>query len=270
MRPSLVVVASTLVAAVGCGATPTAEPVDAAGVDAGADVAEASGPCVFNQDCPDDQRCDCTSSACRCAVGARGTGKAGVDPCTSPLDCASGLCVEATSGSVCSGPCDAGCGDKLPRCVDVATLGRICVRPSPTGATGTFGGRTFTFDRAYFGWDLGEAGPVATTLELTAGSDGACPPPKKDPLGTIVVAGLPFAVTATSYPGLTATLLGFDTALPIKSSAKSVALSLAALEPCTSPATGTCAFDATVNLSFAEGTVAGTVHAVHCASMDVK
>lgn len=268
MRPSLLA-AATLLAGVGCSST-NAPPTEAA-IDGGLDAVEVGAACVFNQDCPDGQRCDCgAETGCRCAIGPRGTGKAGVDPCASALDCASGLCVEAASGSVCSGPCAGGCGDKLPRCVDVATIGRICARALPTGATGTFGGRSFTFDHAYFGWDLGDAGPSATTLELHAGSDGTCPPPKKDPQGTIVVAGLPGAVVAKGYPGLTATLLGFDTALPIKSSAKSVTLSLASLEPCAAPPTSACGFDAKVDLVFAEGTVTGTVHAVHCPSMDVK
>lgn len=267
------VVTAPLLLALSCSSAPAGTPAgDAAGEggDASLDVVESGAACVFNRDCPDGQRCDCSSAGCRCAVGARGTGKAGIDACSSPLDCASGLCVEGTAGSVCSGPCDEGCGDKLARCVDVATIGRICARALPTGATGAFGGRTFTFDHAYFGWDLGDAGPVATTLELHAGSDGACPPPKKDPQGTIVVAGLPGLLAAKSYPGLTATLLGFDAALPVKSSAKTVSVALAALESCPSPSTGTCGFDTTVDLSFAEGTVAGRVHAVHCPSMDVK
>lgn len=266
MRP-LLALACALAA---CSSSGTDAPVDA-GADTAATV-ESGAPCTFNQDCPDAQRCDCATDACRCAVGPRGKGKAGVDTCTSALDCETGLCVEGTTGFVCSGPCAAGCGAKLPRCVDVASLGPICARAvTSSGATGSFAGRTWAFDHAYFGWDLGDAGPVATSLELHAGSDGSCPPPKKDPQATVVVSGLPGALAAGSHPGLKATLLGLDPALPIKSSATSVTLSAAALEPCAAPdAARACAFDATVALSFAEGTIEGTVHAIHCPSMDLK
>ncbi|MBK7398605.1 MAG: hypothetical protein IPJ34_20480 [Myxococcales bacterium] len=142
---------------------------------------------------------------------------------------------------------------------------------TPTGATGSFAGRTWAFDHAYFGWDLGDAGPVATSLELHAGSDGSCPPAEEGSAGDGGGERPPGALAAASYPGLKATLLGLDPALPLKSSATSVTLSAAALEPCAAPdAARACAFDATVALAFAEGTIKGTVHAIHCPSMDVK
>lgn len=263
MRALLLLVAFVL----GC----SSEPAAGAATDAAA--AEASAACVFNRDCPADQRCDCTPDGCGCVVGARGAGKSGIDPCASALDCESGLCVEATAGMVCSGPCDAGCVDKLPRCVDVAGIGPICAResPAPAGAAGDLAGRKWSFDRAYFGYDLGDAGPTGTALELHAGSDGTCPPPKKDPQATVIVAGLPGKLAAASYPGLKATLLGFDPALPIKSTASSVEVDVAAIEACPPPdAALACAFDVRVSLLFAEGSIVGNVRAVRCASMDVK
>jgi hypothetical protein len=252
----------------GCSSSSSAPsaPVDAGSTD-------ASAACVFNADCPESQRCECLSEVCACRDGARGTGQAGVDACTTGNDCESGLCVEAASGFVCSGPCDAGCGDKLPRCTDVATIGRICTREpaSVGGAVGTFSGKTWSFDRAYFGFDLGDAGPTAPTLEIHAGSDGTCPPPKKDPQATIVVSGLPGALAATSYPDLKATLLGFDPALPLHSTATSVKVDLSSIAKCAAPdAALACSFDASVTLAFAEGNVVGTVHAIHCASLDAK
>lgn len=233
---------------------------------------EAGAACVFNRDCPTGQYCDCTIDGCTCRVGARGTGKSGVDACSSAGDCESGLCVEGTSGFVCSGPCDAGCGDKLPKCVDVASLGPICAREpaSPKGATGTLSGKTWAFDRAYFGYDYGDAGPTATALELQAGSDGSCPPPKKDPQATIVFAGLPSNLEARSYP-VKATLLGFDPALPIKSTETGgKPITLAGLQACSGDTTRVCAFDLGVSLVFPEGSVTGTVRAIHCDSMDAK
>ena len=253
----------------GCSSDPPASastPADASAVETGA-------ACVFNTDCPIGQRCDCTADGCTCQLGARGTGKAGVDPCSSALDCESGLCVDAATGMVCSGPCAAGCGDKLPRCVDVATIGKICAREpvAATGAVGKLSGRTWTFDRAFFGYDLGDAGPTATALELHAGSDGSCPPPKKDPQATVVIAGLPGKLAATSYPGSKATLLGFDPALPIKSTATDVKVDLGKLEACAAPdAALSCSFDVSVSLVFPEGSVTGVVRAIRCPSMDTK
>jgi hypothetical protein len=242
---------------------PSAAPVDSGGTEVA-----TGGACVFNDDCPESQRCDCVDAACACHEGARGTGASGVDACMTGADCASGLCVEGTSGFVCSGPCDAGCGAKLPKCTDVAGIGSICTRePSSSGAEGSFSGKTWAFDHAYFGFDY--SGTSATSLEIQAGSDGSCPPPKKDPQATIVVAGLPGTLAAMSYPSIKATLLGIDPALPLHSTATEVNLALSSIRDCAGADTFPCTFDVTVDLAFAEGTVKGTVHAIHCASMDV-
>lgn len=265
MRALLALAATVL----GCSnETATTAPVDGGGEVSG----EAGVACTFNRDCPAAQRCDCAPSGCACAVGARGAGRSGVDPCASALDCESGLCVEAATGMVCSGPCDAGCGEKLPRCVDVAGIGPICARDAAAaaGAVGDLAGRKWSFDRAFFGYDFGDAGATGTALELHAGSDGTCPPPTRDPQATVVVAGLPAKLAAATYPGLKATLLGFDAALPVKSTASSVELEVSALEPCPPPDTLACAFAVTVSLAFPEGTIAGTVRAVRCPSMDLK
>lgn len=260
----LLVIVPLLVGCSSSESTPAATTSDAA--------PETGAACVFNRDCPTGQACNCTIDGCTCAVGARGTGKAGVDACSSAADCESGLCVEGSSGFVCSGPCDAGCGDELPKCVDVAPLGPICAREpaAATGATGNLSGKTWAFDHAYFGYDYGDAGPVATALELQAGSDGSCPPPKKDPQATIVFAGLPGKLEAKGY-AVKATLLGFDPALPIKSTESGgKPIQLTNLEACSGDASRVCAFDLGVSLVFPEGSVSGTVRAVHCDSMDTR
>ncbi|MEO7096796.1 MAG: hypothetical protein ABI175_26290 [Polyangiales bacterium] len=101
-------------------------PVDVAVVDA-----EAGASCTFNRECPPTDRCECIDFDCRCRPGARGRGKNGVDTCTTGEDCASSLCAEGSDGkSYCSDECtsDATCGPALPRCIDVAGLGKICAR----------------------------------------------------------------------------------------------------------------------------------------------
>lgn len=88
--------------------------------------------CTFNADCVSYERCECTEvDGCMCKVGARGTGRNGIDTCTDGNDCESSLCVEGPSSEYyCSGPCMSAmdCTGQLPRCIDVATLGRICAR----------------------------------------------------------------------------------------------------------------------------------------------
>lgn len=89
------------------------------------------GPCVFNRECASADRCECIDFDCVCRKGARGTGKNGIDTCTSGNECASSLCVEGSDGKdYCSDECAtaANCGGALPRCLDVPGLGRICVR----------------------------------------------------------------------------------------------------------------------------------------------
>jgi hypothetical protein len=124
------------------GALLDAAPLDAALLDAATSDAEMldSGPtlgaaCAFNRDCALEQRCECSEAeGCVCAVGARGTGATGVDPCNSGNDCASSLCVEGDTTFYCSDECatDTDCGPMLPRCIDTAGIGRICVRAPAT------------------------------------------------------------------------------------------------------------------------------------------
>jgi len=95
----------------------------------------SGGECAFNAECPASERCECTDGTCVCAAGPRGTGCAGIDPCTDGNDCTSSVCAEGNGGAFyCSGVCavDADCGPQLPRCLDVAFVGRICVREPAT------------------------------------------------------------------------------------------------------------------------------------------
>jgi hypothetical protein len=104
---------------------------DVATSDVATSDAETGAPCSFNRECAAADRCECIDFDCRCRPGARGTGKNGVDTCTSGEDCASSICAEGSDGkSYCSDECttDASCGPALPRCIDVAGLGRICAR----------------------------------------------------------------------------------------------------------------------------------------------
>jgi hypothetical protein len=108
---------------------------DGAPADAGVGAVDAGGPpmtCVFNRECPATDRCECDSlEECICQPGARGTGRNGLDRCTSGNDCASSVCSQGSDGGYyCSGECadDSDCEENLPRCLDVALIGRICVR----------------------------------------------------------------------------------------------------------------------------------------------
>jgi len=244
--------------------TEPASPTDAS-------VEASPATCNFNDECPEGTRCDCALDRCRCAVGPRGSGRSGVDACSSGLDCISGVCVEGSAGFVCSGRCADGCGDKLPRCANITPIGEICVREptsTPSGATGKFGSRTFAFAHAFFGYDYGDAGRVGATIEVHAGWSGECPPPKTDPDATIVITGVPIPFVEKQYDvGVRATLLGFDPALPIKSSATGVKVSVSSIEKCS---IGECAFQLGLGLVFAEGSVNGAVRATHCDSMDVR
>ena len=92
------------------------------GLDAGGNA------CTFNHDCLCAERCECDDvNGCFCAPGPRGTGRAGVDPCTTGNDCESSVCAEGWGSFYCSGECTTGadCGSHLPRCTDVAFIGRI-------------------------------------------------------------------------------------------------------------------------------------------------
>lgn len=122
---------------------PATAPLAEAGSEAGADASlVVDGPgaegatCSFNRDCHAALRCECDVSAgCACKAGARGTGRNGVDACTSGNACASSVCVEGPpdAGSFCSDECATSgqCAGMLPLCSDVAFVGRICIRTPP-------------------------------------------------------------------------------------------------------------------------------------------
>ena len=88
---------------------------------------DANGPgvegteCAFNRDCQLALRCECDEGVCECKPGARGTGKNGVETCTSGNDCESSICVEGPSGSFCSDECadDKDCTGNLPSCFPI-------------------------------------------------------------------------------------------------------------------------------------------------------
>jgi len=87
--------------------------------------------CTFNADCPSSERCECDeATGCFCFAGVRGTGRNGVAPCVTSNDCETALCVEGDGGFYCSGPCTGpgDCGPRLPRCSNIAFIGRICIR----------------------------------------------------------------------------------------------------------------------------------------------
>lgn len=123
--------------------TPPGNTADAATgeADAASEPADAgdeadAGPtsCIFNSDCPEDQRCDDETDLCE--VGERGTGQNGVDTCESGDDCASAVCVEGPEDGgdfYCSDECqdDDDCTGELPRCLNIAFVGRICTRVPP-------------------------------------------------------------------------------------------------------------------------------------------
>jgi hypothetical protein len=91
---------------------------------------EAGDPCSFNRDCRNALRCECDGT-CACALGPRGTGQNGVDGCDSGNHCESSVCLEGPGGAfLCSDECltPADCPPKLPRCENIAFVGRICVR----------------------------------------------------------------------------------------------------------------------------------------------
>ncbi|TNE51451.1 MAG: hypothetical protein EP343_04970 [Deltaproteobacteria bacterium] len=91
--------------------------------------------CTFNADCPTGERCECDEqTGCFCKVGQRGTGKSGVDVCTTGNDCETALCNEGSDGNFyCSGPCesDSDCQSKLPICSNITFLGKVCIRKKP-------------------------------------------------------------------------------------------------------------------------------------------
>jgi hypothetical protein len=235
---------------------------------------EAGGACSYNRDCVSSERCACSTSAgCRCAPGTRGTGRAGLDRCTSGDDCESALCVEANGGiSLCSAPCAAAseCPAALPRCLSVPTVGRFCARdPSATvdaGApitlTARFGARTGPFDRAQHGVE----GTDRVYLEAHFGGDPACPSmTSPTPQRTFVLSGVRASVTTvqTEADGVTASLLDFSgdlVSVPL-ARASSVRVTPRSIVRGTSVSLD-------VTATFAGGTIEGSLVAPHCASLD--
>ena len=118
-------------------ACPSAEGAGEEGEEGEEGEGEEVGPggdgdvCAFNADCGAGLRCGCEAGLCLCEAGVRGAGENGVDTCLDEDDCASAVCAEDAFGSfTCSGVCDddSDCAARLPRCIDVAFVGRICVR----------------------------------------------------------------------------------------------------------------------------------------------
>lgn len=109
-------------------------PADTAAPDTASDVASSNADCTFNADCIASERCECDEiKGCFCKIGARGTGKSGVDACKDGNDCETALCVEGPPSDklfYCSGPCaSAGdCKSKLPICSNIAFVGKVCIR----------------------------------------------------------------------------------------------------------------------------------------------
>ncbi|AKV01171.1 hypothetical protein AKJ09_07834 [Labilithrix luteola] len=89
--------------------------------------------CFVNRECDANLRCECDDNAdCTCQPGVRGTGKNGVDKCTSGNECASSLCIGGplpTDQHYCSDECtsDDDCTGTLPRC---SVIG-VCAPPKP-------------------------------------------------------------------------------------------------------------------------------------------
>jgi hypothetical protein len=265
------------------------DPPDASATDdagTGTDARGSGATCSFNDDCLADERCQCAGGACACLVGVRGAGVAGVTACASGDDCASGLCLEGPGGGfLCSAPCrvSAECPAALPRCVDVAFVGRICARdpsaaidggvadggelPGCTGSCastaldGVFGPNRGPFDRAQHG--LTTTGDVR--IEAHLGGDPACPTETSPtPDRTLILAGIaPTLAVQTEADGVRATLLDFRNILienPL-ARAQRVRVTPIAVSP-------GAAVAYTIEATFAEGTITGRVYAPHCASLD--
>jgi hypothetical protein len=299
MRPLLCTALCAALAA--CETSPTTPAVDASTErmdvpppDAAPDVTapevalDSSGrTCSFNRDCPDAERCECEESAgCRCLVGARGAGRAGVDVCTTGNDCASALCVEANGGvSRCSDACAAAseCPSELPRCIAVPLVGRFCARdPAATGDAGTadapadcqgacaqttlqatFGAMRGAFDRAQHG----NAGASGLRVEAHFGGDPACPSPTSPtPRRTVVFTGVRATADATPQTeadGVRATLFDFGGDLV---SAPLVRATSVRVVPRAWMRSGYVSLQVTV--TFPGGTITGGLFAPHCPSLD--
>jgi predicted small lipoprotein YifL len=249
-----------------------------AGTDAGTDVTapavDGGGPCSFNRDCIAAERCECDeATGCRCAPGARGAGVAGVTVCASGNDCASALCVDATSGSLCSDACAtaADCPAALPRCLSISGVGMFCARdPSArdagvggTALAATFGARRAGFERAQHGV-LADGRLI---VEAHSGGDPACPTmTSPTPRRTLALRNLRATADATPQTqadGLTAVLFDFGGDL---TTAPLLRASAVRVVPSAYMANGSVSF--AVTATFSEGTITGTVVAPHCDSLD--
>ncbi|MDB4932345.1 MAG: hypothetical protein JWM10_4829 [Myxococcaceae bacterium] len=248
-------------------------PADA-GVDAAKSPVDGGGPCSFNRDCVAAERCACDeATGCRCAPGPRGAGVAGVTACASGNDCASALCVEAASGSLCSDACaaPADCPAALPRCLSISGVGMFCARdPSArdagvggTALAATFGARRAGFERAQHGV-LSDGRLI---VEAHSGGDPACPTMSSPtPRRTLALRNLRATAEATPQTqadGLTAILFDFGGDL---TSAPLVRASAVRVVPSSYLANGSVSFEVTA--TFPEGTITGTVVAPHCDSLD--
>jgi hypothetical protein len=303
MKRSALTAALLVTASLGCDSTPATP--DAA-LDTGSDIATvpdvpvvdatdvvdvvidraSSGrACVFNRDCPDDERCVCDERAgCACLLGPRGTGRAGETVCTSGNECASALCVEANGGvSRCSDACDApgGCPAALPRCVAVPTLGRICARdpsapvpdagvgPECAGAcgtttlAGTFGARMGAFSRAQHGL----AGTDRVHIEAYFGGDPACPMMgSPTPDRTLVLTGVRGDADAgvqTEADGVAASLLDFGGALTELPVARATSVRITPRSIVRGRYVSLL-----VEATFAGGVIRGGLYAPHCTSLN--
>ena len=102
------------------------------GPDAAVCAKPADCPCFSNYDCPMTHVCKSMGATVACVLGARGTGVPG-SVCDDEDDCASALCVEATTGYRCSDICHTAstCPAELPRCISLGSDG-ICAREPPS------------------------------------------------------------------------------------------------------------------------------------------
>ncbi len=244
---------------------------------------DGGGRCSFNRDCIPAERCECDeATGCRCAPGARGLGLPGVTACASGNDCASALCVEARTGSLCSDACatDSDCPAALPRCLSISGVGRFCARdPSrdagvdaPPGCEGacatttlqaTFGSRRGAFERAQHG----RLASGRLLVEAHSGGDPACPTMSSPtPRRTLSLRGLRATADATPQTeadGLTAVLFDFGGDL---TSAPLLRASAVRVVPRGYTANGYLSLEVTA--TFPEGTITGGLFAPHCDSLD--
>lgn len=277
--PTAAADASTDAPEVALADTPVAEE---ASVDASTAL-DGGGRCSFNRDCIPAERCECDeATGCRCAPGARGLGLPGVTACASGNDCASALCVEARTGSLCSDACatDSDCPAALPRCLSISGVGRFCARdPSrdagvdaPPGCEGacatttlqaTFGSRRGAFERAQHG----RLASGRLLVEAHSGGDPACPTMSSPtPRRTLSLRGLRATADATPQTeadGLTAVLFDFGGDL---TSAPLLRASAVRVVPRGYTANGYLSLEVTA--TFPEGTITGGLFAPHCDSLD--